>query len=108
MAETWEALQSQMNPHFIFNAMNSMQNYIIDNNVDDALMYMGEFSKLIRQTLTIHLTKRITLSDEIQYLQSYIILENMRFKKYRKVELNVERNLDLFETEIPDALTTIH
>jgi LytS/YehU family sensor histidine kinase len=105
MAETkMEALQSQMNPHFIFNAMNSIQNYIIDNNVDDALMYMGEFSKLIRQTLDNSSKQRITLSDEIQYLLSYIILENMRFKNIVKLRLNVESNLDLFETEIPPML----
>jgi ligand-binding sensor domain-containing protein len=105
MAETkMEALQSQMNPHFIFNAMNSIQNYIIDNNVDDALMYMGEFSKLIRRTLDNSSKQRVTLSEEIQYLKSYIILENMRFKNIVKLELNIESNLDLFETEIPPML----
>jgi LytS/YehU family sensor histidine kinase len=65
---------------------------------------MGEFSKLIRQTLDNSSKQRITLSDEIQYLQSYIILENMRFKNIVKLELNVESNLDLFETEIPPML----
>lgn len=105
LAETkMEALQSQMNPHFIFNAMNSIQNYIIDNNVDDALMYMGEFSKLIRQTLNNSSKLRINLSDEIQYLQSYIALENMRLKNKVIVELHIDNDLDLFETEIPPML----
>ncbi|MFH6970869.1 sensor histidine kinase [Flavobacterium petrolei] len=105
LAETkMEALQSQMNPHFIFNAMNSIQNYIIDNNVDDALMYMGEFSKLIRQTLNNSSKLRINLSDEIQYLQSYIALENMRLKNKVIVELYIDDDLDLFETEIPPML----
>ncbi|WP_395048878.1 histidine kinase [Flavobacterium sp.] len=105
LAETkMEALQSQMNPHFIFNAMNSIQNYIIDNNTDDALMYMGEFSKLIRQTLNNSSQQRITLTDEIQYLQSYITLENMRFKNKIKLELVLDDDLDLFETEIPPML----
>lgn len=105
LAETkMEALQSQMNPHFIFNAMNSIQNYIIDNNTDDALMYMGEFSKLIRQTLNNSSQQRITLTDEIQYLQSYITLENMRFKNKIKFELILDDDLDLFETEIPPIL----
>ena len=99
-----EALQSQMNPHFIFNAMNSIQNYIIDNNTDDALMYMGEFSKIIRQTLNNSSAQRIALSDEIEYLQSYITLENMRFKNQVAFELIIDENLDLFETEIPPML----
>ena len=105
LAETkMEALQSQMNPHFIFNAMNSIQNYIIDNNTDDALMYMGEFSKLIRQTLNNSSQQRITLTNEIQYLKSYITLENMRFKNKIKFELILDDDLDLFETEIPPML----
>ena len=105
LAETkMEALQSQMNPHFIFNAMNSIQNYIIDNNVDDALMYMGEFSKLIRQTLNNSSQQRITLKDEIRYLKSYITLENMRFKNKINFILNIDANLDLVEIEIPPML----
>jgi hypothetical protein len=105
LAETkMEALQSQMNPHFIFNAMNSIQNYIIDNNTDDALMYMGEFSKIIRQTLNNSSAQRIVLADEIEYLQSYITLENMRFKNQVEFELIIDEELDLFETEIPPML----
>jgi len=105
LAETkMEALQSQMNPHFIFNAMNSIQNYIIDNNTDDALMYMGEFSRIIRQTLNNSSVQRIPLGDEIEYLQSYIRLENMRFKNQVDFELIVDEELDLFETEIPPML----
>nr|WP_315142046.1 histidine kinase [uncultured Flavobacterium sp.] len=105
LAETkMEALQSQMNPHFIFNAMNSIQNYIIDNNVDDALMYMGEFSKLIRQTLNNSSQQRITLKDEIRYLKSYITLENMRFKNRINFILNIDDDLDVSEIEIPPML----
>lgn len=105
LAETkMEALQSQMNPHFIFNAMNSIQNYIIDNNTDDALMYMGEFSKIIRQTLNNSSKQRIALSNEIEYLQSYIKLENMRFKNQVEFELIIDKELDLFEIEIPPML----
>ena len=99
-----EALQSQMNPHFIFNAMNSIQNYIIDNNTDDALMYMGEFSKIIRQTLNNSSIQKIALSDEIEYLKSYVALENMRFRNHIQFELIVAEELDLFEVEIPPML----
>ena len=105
LAETkMEALQSQMNPHFIFNAMNSIQNFIIDNNTDDALMYMGEFSKLIRQTLDNSSKQRISLADEIQYLETYIHLENMRFKDAITFKFNVSKTIDTYEVSIPPML----
>ncbi|MFZ4435946.1 MAG: histidine kinase [Flavobacterium psychrophilum] len=82
LAETkMEALQSQMNPHFIFNALNSIQNFVIDNKTDDALKYIGEFSKLIRQTLEFSSKQSVLLSEEIAYLERYIALENLRRNK---------------------------
>lgn len=105
LAETkMEALQSQMNPHFIFNAMNSIQHFIIDNNTDEALMYMGEFSKLIRQTLDHSSKQRICLEDEILYLKTYIHLENMRFKDAIDFKLDVSNSLDTYEVTIPPML----
>lgn len=105
LAETkMEALQSQMNPHFIFNAMNSIQNFIIDNKTDDALMYMGEFSKLIRQTLNNSSKQYIKLSEEIQYLKTYINLERMRFPFGVEFSLEVEKVIDKNKVEIPPML----
>ena len=85
-----EALQSQMNPHFTFNAMNSIQNYIIDNDIDNALMYLSEFAKLIRQTLDHSSKLKISLAQEISYLKSYIALENMRFNNKVSVQFNLD------------------
>lgn len=99
-----EALQSQMNPHFIFNAMNSIQNFIIDNNTDEALMYMGEFSKLIRQTLDNSSKQRIRLEDEIHYLKTYITLENLRQKEKVNFKLSISHAIDTFEIQIPPML----
>ena len=105
LAETkMEALQSQMNPHFIFNAMNSIQHFIIDNNTDEALMYMGEFSKLIRQTLDNSSKQRISLADEIQYLETYIHLENMRFKDAIHFKFNTSNSIDTHQVSIPPML----
>jgi len=90
------ALQSQMNPHFTFNAMNSIQNYIIDNDIDNALMYLSEFAKLIRQTLDHSSQLKISLEQEISYLKSYITLENMRFNNKVLVNFNFEGlNIDM-------------
>lgn len=105
LAETkMEALQSQMNPHFIFNAMNSIQNYIIDSNIDDALMYMGEFSKLIRQTLNNSSKQSVSLDDEIHYLETYIKLENLRLNNCVTYKLNIDKNIDLNEIMVPPML----
>jgi sensor histidine kinase YesM len=105
LAETkMEALQSQMNPHFIFNAMNSIQNFIIKNNVDEALMYMTEFSKLIRQTLDNSSQPKISLEKEIHYLETYIKLENMRFKEAVNFKINLAKEMDTFAIEIPPML----
>ena len=93
IAETkLQALQSQMNPHFVFNAMNSIQNFVIDNKTDEALKYIGEFSKLIRQTLEFSSKQSVMLSDEIAYLERYIALENLRRNK--KVEFVILTHLN--------------
>lgn len=94
-----EALQSHMNPHFTFNAMNSIQNYIIDNDIDNALMYLSEFAKLIRQTLDNSSQHLITLAREIKYLKSYIAIENMRFNNKVRVKLDY-KNLEIDEIMI--------
>jgi ligand-binding sensor domain-containing protein len=105
LAETkMEALQSQMNPHFIFNAMNSIQNFIIDSKTDDALLYMGEFSKLIRQTLDNSSKPLIKLVDEIQYLKTYINIERMRFPYGLEFNLEVDKSVDINKIEIPPML----
>jgi hypothetical protein len=105
LAETkMEALQSQMNPHFIFNAMNSIQNFVIDNQTDDALWYIGEFSKLIRQTLDFSSRKIVRLEEEIEYLQRYIDLENLRRNLKVKYQIKVAENIDQGDLEIPPML----
>lgn len=105
LAETkMEALQSQMNPHFIFNAMNSIQHYIIDEKVDNALQYMSEFSKLIRQTLNNSSKHKIRLEEELAYISSYISLENMRASNRVAYELTLSPAIDTFEIEIPPML----
>ena len=98
-----EALQSQMNPHFIFNALNSIQNYIIDHKIDDALMYMGNFSKLIRQTLDNSTHYYITISEVIEYLETYIQIENLRFDNTINLEI-ITSNIDIATITIPPML----
>ncbi len=96
-----EALLAQMNPHFIFNAMNSIQNYIMDNDVDNASIFLGDFAKLIRLNLD-HCTKpTILLVEEIEYLSSYIRVENTRFSNRINVIIEVDPAIDVYDIEIP-------
>lgn len=87
------ALQSQMNPHFIFNSLNSIQQFILTNNVKDANKFLTIFGGLIRETMEFSTQGTISLQQEIQYIEKYLQLEQMRFgQKFQfKVEaLNIE------------------
>ncbi len=99
-----EALLAQMNPHFIFNAMNSIQYYIMDNDIEKATEFLGDFSKLIRLNLD-HCTRpKILLIEEIEYLQAYIRVENTRFNNAIQVIFEVDPSIDAYELEIPTML----
>ena len=98
-----EALRAQMNPHFTFNAMNSIQNYIIDNDTTNALHYLGEFSKLIRQTLENASEKLMSLETEIRFLDSYMNVQNMRFDRVT-THIKLDHSVDKYRTLIPPLI----
>jgi len=98
------ALQAQMNPHFIFNAINSIQNYILDKNEEDAYNYLTKFSKLVRLVLNYSKEKEITLQAELEMLGIYIELEQLRFDKKFEYTLFVSDEVNPFEVEIPVIL----
>jgi hypothetical protein len=91
------AIQAKMNPHFMFNALNSIQNYIIDADTDNALLYLSEFAKLMRQTVDYSSLTRITLAEEIDFLERYIRIEQMRFTSAIRLEKNIEDGVSNFE-----------
>lgn len=99
-----KALQAQMNPHFIFNSMSSIQNFIIDNNVDEALLFMGHFSKVIRKTLDHIDNKKISLQEELEYLEHYTELEKMRFDNSFEFIVTIDDNIDTINTDIPPMI----
>jgi sensor histidine kinase YesM len=105
IAETkLEALLSQMNPHFTFNAMNAIQDYIMSNDVDNSLRYIGAFAKLMRKTLENSSKQTITLEDEIAYLKLYITIENMRFDNRINFDFQIDPEIDIDFYEIPTML----
>jgi len=98
------ALRSVMNPHFIFNALNSIQFFIAKNDRLNAINYLSTFSKLIRGILTNSVKNKIRLADEIELLQHYVNLELVRFEDKFVCVFEVSPDLDLDNIEIPSLL----
>ena len=74
-----KSIRAQMNPHFIFNAINSIQALVLNKNKDEAYQYLHLFSNLMRNTLDFSEQEFITLATEIDFLSSYLALEQLRF-----------------------------
>ena len=74
-----QALQAQMNPHFIFNCVNGIQYYVLANKTDEVLSYLSDFSKVVRESLGNATLRVIPLEQEVSFLHSYLRLEQMRF-----------------------------
>ncbi|WP_156169138.1 sensor histidine kinase [Kordia jejudonensis] len=96
-----ENLRSQMNPHFIFNALNSIQEYIVLNQQNLASTYLVKFSRLIRIYLEQSQEKEITLDQELKALHLYLELEKVRFEEELTYEVSVAENLALETIKIP-------
>lgn len=98
------ALQAQMNPHFIFNAISSIQNYILKSNKEEAFNYLAKFGKLIRMVLLNSRENTLPLSRELETLGLYIKLEQLRFKDIFDFRLKIDENVKIDEVFIPTML----
>jgi sensor histidine kinase YesM len=94
-------LRTQMNPHFIFNSLTSIQNYLFENEPQKTALYLSKFSKLMRQILESSRGDFIPLSKEIQTLENYLQLQKMRFGEKLNFEIKVEPDIDPEEVQIP-------
>jgi len=99
-----KAIRAQMNPHFIFNCLNSIQLFIMQKHDELAQEYLSDFSLLIRQTLEMSRLNFVSLEEEIQYLQTYLRLEKMRFEERMDYEIRIDPEIDPDRTEIPTML----
>lgn len=97
-------LRNQMNPHFVFNALNSIQNYIFRKDVLKANHYLTCFSRLMRNTLEFSREESITLKEEIEFQRAYLEMEKMRFPDLFSVEWEIEPFLDQEAIRIPPLL----
>lgn len=97
------AAKAQMNPHFVFNAISSIQNLILKENKQDALIYLNDFSKITRLTLENASKESITLKEEIQFLEHYLQLEQLRHGKVSYAIIHDEVD-DISYERIPPML----
>jgi ligand-binding sensor domain-containing protein len=99
-----EAIKAQINPHFIYNCLNSIQNSILKNNTEESHKQLSLFSKLIRTTLDLSKLNFITLASEMAYLDMYLQLEKMRFRDKLQFTIKAAENIPVHEIEIPVML----
>ena len=95
------ALRAQMNPHFVFNCLNSIKALIQENENEKAVTYLTIFSKLMRTLFNSADKKQISLHDEIETCKFYLQLEAMRFDERFSYSANVNENIDLKSVQVP-------
>lgn len=100
-----KVLRSQMNPHFIFNTLSSIQCLVLDNKTSEASDYIADLSKLIRKVLQYSREEKITLKEEKELLQSYFNLQNRRFDNKINFKIVSDENISDEKTLIPPMLS---
>ena len=99
-----KALRAQMNPHFIFNCMSSIQECMLTGRVDDANTYLTKLSRLLRMVLNYSDDESIALDKELEMLRLYLSLENIRLKGSFEYNIDVEEDLNTEDIQVPTLL----
>jgi len=97
-------LRSQMNPHFIFNSLASIQNFIINQNASEASIYLSRFSQLVRNILDSSVDEKVPLRKEIETIQNYLELQKVRYAGQFDYKLTVDDAIDEETMSIPPML----
>jgi len=99
-----KALQSMMNPHFIFNSLGSIQNYLLQKKTSEAGLYLSQFARLIRQNLNAINAAMINLDEETDRLKNYLDLEKMRLPDRFDYSIVIDETIESDETYIPSMI----
>ena len=97
-------LRSQMNPHFLFNSLNSIKLYIINNEKKNAVHYLNKFSKLVRRILEGSSLKETQLSEELETVELYLNIENIRFSNEIEYSISIEDQIVPEQIKIPSLV----
>jgi ligand-binding sensor domain-containing protein len=103
-----KALKAQMNPHFVFNSLNAIQECIVTGKVEEAYAYLSQFARLLRLVLEHSDMAEVSLHDELEVLSLFVSLEKLRFRNDMQYALKVEKDLDDEEIRIPPMLIQPH
>jgi ligand-binding sensor domain-containing protein/anti-sigma regulatory factor (Ser/Thr protein kinase) len=98
------ALKAQMNPHFMYNALNSIQALILKKDIKSSNLYLSQFSRLMRKVLEISGKLEISIQEEVETLELYLSLEQLRFGAEFNYEIIVQKDLDAYSCYIPPLL----
>jgi tetratricopeptide (TPR) repeat protein len=105
VAETeMKALRSQMNPHFLFNALSSIHSFLINNQPEDAGTYLLKFKELVRRVLENSMLKEVTLEEDLKTLELYMQLENIRLDYPFTYQFHIDDKIDSEQTVIPPLI----
>lgn len=99
-----KAIRAQMNPHFMYNTLNSIQDLILQNDIKNTNYYLSKFSQLMRQILAFSEEETVLLSEEVEMLQNYLELEKLRFGNEFGFTLKIDENIDSDRTYIPSLI----
>ncbi len=99
-----QAMNAILSPHFIFNSLTGIQNYILKNDVEKASDYLSKFSRLIRMIIEKASSPTITLQDELKRIQFYLELEKERFEDKFDYEIIVNEKINIEHTHIPNMI----
>ena len=99
-----QAVQAQMNPHFLFNSLNAIKKFIISNERKEAVLYLTKFAKLLRMVLENAKQQEINLKDELALMKIYIDLENIRFNNTIDFKIHFNPEIDLNSVKVPPLI----
>lgn len=99
-----KALRSQMNPHFIFNSLNAIQSYVSQNNNIEAIKYIAEFARLMRQILQGSEQVAIPLIEQIDFIKNYLRLESLRFNERFIYQIEIDEEIEEDMMNVPPMI----
>ncbi len=98
------AIRAQMNPHFMYNTLNSIQDLILKSDLKNTNYYLSKFSSLMRKVLEFSENEKIILNEEIEMLNDYLELEKLRFGNEFNYSISVAGKIDLHQTHVPSLI----
>ena len=99
-----KALRAQMNPHFLFNSLNSIKSLILLDRTKEGIIYLTKFSRMVREILSLSKEKEISLQKELELLGIYLDMESLRFQGKFEYQVNVDPEVSTYKVIVPPLL----